>query len=157
MREFVAIFAISPLDHFLTRSHYSRTCIKRHRNKHSPCVKRAVFKVPKCLPLYYCNFQVSMAVTSVKRSRSPFTEFKRPVWIVLNLSWTITHSNRTNNNRSNLTHIYLPKSTSVVIWIFVYLVVKCGIIRLFYCFFVTTLFCENSCKRSPRHSPWLTA
>ena len=30
---------------------YSETCIKRHRIKRSPSIKRSVFKVPKITPL----------------------------------------------------------------------------------------------------------
>ena len=51
---------------------YSRTCIKRHRNKRSSCIKRSVVKVPNLFPLDHCNFHLCQAVTSTKRSQSPF-------------------------------------------------------------------------------------
>ena len=41
---------------------YSRTCIKRHRNKRSSCIKRSVVKVPNLFPLDPIIF------TSAKRS-----------------------------------------------------------------------------------------
>ena len=39
---------------------YSQTCIKR------PSIKRSVVKVPKITSLRYCNFELYLAVTSIK-------------------------------------------------------------------------------------------
>ena len=55
---------------------HSRTCIKRHRIKLSPCIKRWIVKVPKLFPLIHCNFPLCWAVTSIKRS--PFIDIRRP-------------------------------------------------------------------------------
>ena len=37
---------------------YSQTCIKWHRIKRSPSIKRSVVKVPKIMSLDYCNFDL---------------------------------------------------------------------------------------------------
>lgn len=48
----------------------SRICVKR-----IPCIKWQVSKVQKLFPLNTCNIHLSLAVTFMKRSWSPSTEF----------------------------------------------------------------------------------
>ena len=48
---------------------YKRPCIKQ-----SPSIKRSPVKVPKITSLNYCNFDLYLVVTPIKRSRSPFTK-----------------------------------------------------------------------------------
>ena len=51
---------------------YGRTCIKRHPIKLSSCIKRSVFKVPKCFPL------VTIIFTFIKQW-SPLSGSQRSV------------------------------------------------------------------------------
>ena len=63
---------------------YSRTCIKRHHMKQSPSIKRLFFKVVEITSLNYRNFDLSQAVTSIKRSRTPTSQRAISVIITVN-------------------------------------------------------------------------
>ena len=80
-----------------------------------------LFKVPKFVALYYCNFSTLLSVTSIKRSCSPFTESLRLVCIIFHLYWMVTESGTVQlklsedfSFKQNFIHLFPPKSMLVI-------------------------------------------
>lgn len=75
---------------------YSRTCVKQ-----SPCFKQLVVRVPNFFLLSHCNFHLCKAITSIRRSRTPFTKSLRPLCLCVTKAKPLKKKN--NNNLKKTT------------------------------------------------------